>query len=251
MGDLFSMDRTVRYSVTLARGTDFYISLAGLFSYFQDITIAHSEEVNDGLKILAEKKRGWAIINQIVDIKRRPRHGEKITISTWSDFCERCMATRSYQIKDCDGNILVDAYSKWALLDMEKRRLINVDDEVAKAYLCNIPPVFTKDDFHIEEDHEKIQVCEDTFIIQRRDTDTNGHANNTKYIEWIASIMPDEIYENYEMTGCKIHYKKEFRRGETVIAKGFLNKDKTKFTAVFSKPDREGCVAEISISPLS
>ncbi len=249
MGEKFSAERMVEYSVTFCRDNKFYMTLAGLFAYFQDVTIAHSEAINDGLSVLAEKKMGWAVINQAVKIKRRPKYGEVLNISTWSDFCEKCMATRSYQVKDAEGNVIIDGFSRWALLDMEKRRLKNVEERVAKAYLCDIPPVLSMDDFTIDETSERILVSEDEFTVRRRDTDTNRPVNNTKYIEWAIGLLPDDIFQNYDISSCKVHYKKELRLGDTVIAKGYLTEDKSKFFAVFERPDRESCVAEFDICP--
>ena len=39
-------------------------------------------------------------------------------------------------------------------------------------------------------------ICTRDFVVTRRDTDTNGHANNVKYLEWVMDDIPDAIYED-------------------------------------------------------
>ena len=60
------------------------------------------------------------------------------------------------------------------------------------------------------------------FIVTRRDTDTNGHTNNTKYIEWAMDDVPDEIYDYFDVEDLKVVYKKECYRNSKVKSKCFV-----------------------------
>ena len=61
-----------------------------------------------------------------------------------------------------------------------------------------------------------------TLPVTRRDTDTNGHANNVKYLEWAMDDVPDEIYDGMSLADVRIVYRKECVRGDIVEVKTYV-----------------------------
>ena len=86
------------------------------------------------------------------------------------------------------------------------------------------------------------------FTVTRRDTDTNGHANNVKYLEWALDDVPDEIYDGMTLKDIRVVYRKECHRGDVVHTKTFVEeKDGEWETITFIFDEEETVLAEIAI----
>ena len=49
---------------------------------------------------------------------------------------------------------------------------------------------------------------EETFKVRYSDIDSNGHVNNTKYIEWSIETLPKNIVDNYMLEEIKVIFEK-------------------------------------------
>ena len=65
-------------------------------------------------------------------------------------------------------------------------------------------------------------IAERTVTVTRRDTDTNNHANNVKYLEWVMDDIPDEIYVDMRLKDIRIVYRKECMRGDMINVKTYV-----------------------------
>ena len=65
-------------------------------------------------------------------------------------------------------------------------------------------------------------ISEKKLIVRRRETDTNGHTNNARYVEWAVDDVPDDVYTNYKADEIRVLYRKECRAGEEVTVKTYL-----------------------------
>lgn len=49
-------------------------------------------------------------------------------------------------------------------------------------------------------------------MVTRKDIDTNGHVNNTVYVDWAIDRVPEGIYEDYKLQEIAVSYKKECKK---------------------------------------
>ena len=63
--------------------------------------------------------------------------------------------------------------------------------------------------------------------VTRRDTDTNTHANNVKYLEWVMDDIPDESYVDMRLKDIRIVYRKECMRGDVINVKTYARDTET------------------------
>ena len=60
---------------------------------------------------------------------------------------------------------------------------------------------------------------EQKFLVRRSDIDTNGHVNNSNYLQWMLEVVPEDIYQNDHLASLEIQYKKETTYGSSIRSK--------------------------------
>lgn len=195
---------------------------AALLSALQNAALAHSDALGYTLDYLAERHCGWAVINWHIIIHRMPIHAETVRIETWCNKTRRMQSERGYVILDANGEKLVDTMSRWVFMDFAKRKIANAPADMLDAYGSTPPAAIENEKFHIPKAPDDIPVATQQFLLTRRDTDTNNHANNVKYLEWALDDIPDEIYNHMTIKEISIVYRKECLRGDTICTKTFV-----------------------------
>lgn len=247
MTNKFTFQATIGYSGT---DHDLLLSPASLAVYLQDLAINHSESLGYSLEIMAQMHRGWAITNWHYQMRQYPRFGETITFATWADTCKRMQAQRSFEVTDESGNLLCTAVSRWVFMDLERRRPTIIPEDMQQKFSCNLAPVILEEKYQMPKAQEQYLFSQRLFKVRRRDTDTNGHTNNTKYLEWACDNIPDEIYNQYKKEDIRIVYRKECYQNSLVISKCYLKKLEDNAVEVISffldGNDRKTIFAEVA-----
>jgi medium-chain acyl-[acyl-carrier-protein] hydrolase len=57
------------------------------------------------------------------------------------------------------------------------------------------------------------------------DLDRNGHMNNTKYLDWIADLLPSAFHENHTPAEFTLCYLSEAREGQELLISWELSED--------------------------
>mgnify|MGYP000102159798 CR=1 FL=1 len=127
-----------------------------------------------------------------------------------------------YGYYDENGNKLLDGISRWIFMDSEKRKPANVPADMVEKYHSGQVSAIEGEKFFMPKTPAGRLICVRDFVVTRRDTDTNGHANNVKYLEWVMDDIPDAIYEDMTLKDIRIVYRKECLRGDTVTIKTYL-----------------------------
>lgn len=195
---------------------------AALLAILGELAIEHSDSLGYTIDASRDMGRFWSVVNWHLQIYRLPRYGERITLHTWNDAFARFQANSSFRIWDAAGVCLLDGISRWIFMDAEKRRPANIPPEMAESYHCGQAAAIADEKFFMPKEPAGAFLGERELIVTRRDTDTNGHANNVKYLEWVMDDIPDDIYENMALRDIRIVYRKECRRGDIVTIKSYL-----------------------------
>ena len=245
MGQEFKEELVIPYF-----GTDHFLRLtpSSLAVCFQDLAIDHSDSIGFTLDWLWKEKKGWAITNWHIQVLRMPTRGEKVVIKTWSDNCRRMQARRSFTVTDESGHIVVKAVSRWIYMDLEKRKPSAIPKEMEEGFVCDTPAVIENEKYIMPKGQEENFSGERSFSVTRRDTDTNGHANNTKYIEWAIDDVPDDIYAHYRISDIRVVYRKECYKDDEVLSKCYISgQDEKEVISYFVDPKKpETVFCEVS-----
>ncbi len=212
----FHQTTTITYHQLNIKG---YLSQQALLALLQDTAIAHSDSLGYTLSYLEEKKQGWALTNWHILVKRWPLCGETMTIYTWATQCRRMQAERSFEVVDEQGQVLVQAASRWIFMDFARRRPCPIPAEMEAAYASGEEPVLPGEKFRMPKElSPTVPSRHVTFQVRRSETDTNGHVNNTQYVAWAADLVSDDVFLGWVPTEISVVYRKEAYRHQQVSA---------------------------------
>lgn len=206
---MYSLRHKVRYSEI---SPDRRINVAQVARYFQDCSTLDSNHVGDTLDHLLEQSRVWLLAAWQVEIMRYPELFEEIVISTWPHDKKGILAYRNFDICDLEGNRLISANSMWFYYDLKAGVPTRIMDEDIAAYgqKEKLPMNYKGRKITLPKtDGEKM----DFFTVRRSDLDTNGHVNNTKYIEMALEYMKDSA----KIVGMRADYRKSALYGDRIF----------------------------------
>lgn len=214
------------YYVKLSEiGKENKITNKALLGILEDIGGVHSNIAGYGIPTMDKTHLTWILLDWKVQVIRRPNYAEKILARTWSKEGLKYYAYRDFEVVDEQGNVIVNAISRWVLVNIETGKMERITDEILSKY----QPESNKCVFE-DETFDKIKELdnyerESKYTVKRGDIDVNHHMHNINYLDLANEALPDEVYDNEkEFNNFKISYKKEIKLGETVKCKySFVN----------------------------
>lgn len=203
---MYSFKSRVRFSETDVNGQ---LSVAGLMNYLQDCSIFHSEDMGAGFGYMDRAKRAWLLSAWNVEVLRRPRVAEAITIATWPYEFKGIYGLRNFAILDETGEYLVKADSCWFLTSMETGRPVRPTAEDIAPYTLGEPRM------EMEELPRKIALPEGLeewgrITVMKHNLDINRHVNNVQYVAMAAEVLPAE----FQICGIRAEYKRAAVAGD-------------------------------------
>ena len=196
------------------------LTLDAVFQFFQEAAISHAVRLGVGREAMAETGQVWIISRMTVQVDRRPKYCETVTLRSWPCGFDRLFAIRDYQIVDKDEKPLISARSAWLVIDIEKRRPIRPQsimgilplNEGLEALSPEAGAVVSLPERGDSPDMQKAAERKALYT----DIDYNGHVNNVRYIQWIEDSLDPVILENADRMRLDINYLNEIISGEDV-----------------------------------
>ncbi len=186
------------------------LKLSTLLYFAQEVAGKHFDRIAMTYEQLAEKGMFWAIIRQRVRITRLPVSGETIRVETWPMPNTRVAFPRCVVARDAEGNELFQVLSLWVLMDVNTRAMILPGKSgialpgTIRGYELPAPTSLPAKTLL---NHRNRTVC-------FTDLDRNGHMNNTKYLDWIADLLPSEFHQSHSPAEFTVCYLSEAREGQ-------------------------------------
>lgn len=191
------------------------VTNTALLSYLEDAGGVHSNLAGYGLKDILNVKRSWVLLGWKIEIFKRPKYGDEITIKTWSRGIDKLYAYRDFEILNENREVIGIATSKWVLLDIEKGKITRIAEDICNAYTVEENRVFE------ELDLEKLKepsfyINSTTFTVNRSLIDVNNHLHNIYFMDIANEVLPMEIYKKSDFKSIQMMCKKEIKLGDTV-----------------------------------
>ena len=192
------------------------LKLLGLFNILQEVASEHADLLGIGYKACCSAGVAWVAASYRVDIKCLPKIGEKIYIETWIANCLAVTSQRCYQIKDEQGNILIEGLTNWALIDIKTLRpvVITKNLKIDTSEIDGEKLVFSDEKIRLLQ-LEKVDY-ESHFYSRFDEMDTNQHINNAIYPTWSAESLPADWQEKNIPTEVQINFKSPTKAFEQI-----------------------------------
>ena len=195
------------------------LKLSALLYLAQDAAGEHCKELALDWDTMAQKQMFWAVIRHRVQITRLPKEGEKIRVQTWPMPTTRVAFPRSTVAYDENGRELFRAISIWVIMDRNTRGMILPAKSgiqgpgVAFGNDLPAPRSLAPQGLSIGENRQ----------VRYMDLDKNGHMNNTRYLDWVADLLPSKFYGAHQPKELVICYNQEALEGQEIHLQWELN----------------------------
>ncbi len=189
--------------------------------------------VMDGLGIL------WVLSRSRVVLRRAPRLNETVSVETWPLPPKHLFYPRINAFRGADGELIGEATSLWLLMDAQTRRVVNSD-----AVLAHLP---VNDDMPAGIPLGAARPLDGaveagTFTPPYADFDLNGHANNTRYLDWTCSALGHGVMAKRRVAEFAVGYEREILPDEAIRTELVRAGDQFSFCG-FAGDKRCFCVA--------
>jgi medium-chain acyl-[acyl-carrier-protein] hydrolase len=201
----------VRYAET---GVDGRIKPVTLFNYLQDAASDHTAVLGVSAMDLLPMGLAWVVFRYRLTIHVYPRWHDYITIRTWRCPVQKLYELRQYEMRDTNGNLMVQAGSMWVLTRLASKKPVRLDRHLPGLLLTDhqkeiandfIPvPTAVRDGFHRSH------------AVRLHDLDFNRHVNNSVYAVWAVESVPPEIISTCLPSEIHIDYIDESLYGDQV-----------------------------------
>lgn len=184
-----------------------------ILDLFQEMAGIHGAKCGQQSGTIAT---AWVLTAYKVNIIKRPSYGETVCAITWGREIKGITACREFEIRNKDNELLVAATSNWAHVNVADKKLVKIDEEIAKKYeveleRTNFNELRLKKLFEPEN-----YLYEKEYYVDWNWIDVNHHMNNTYYSLIAEMTLPEEIKIKNEYSGLEIMYKKEIKYKEKV-----------------------------------
>ncbi len=176
-----------------------------LMNEFQSLADIHAEKLGLGRTFCIEKNLAWVVTHYLVDIIKMPNENQELFLSTWPCDFGGLKATRDFEIRTSDDELLVRATSQWILIDMQSRRPLKLVD-VLPVLPESLPRAYDKT-FDKFEDFDADKVL--TFKCRYDDVDVNQHINNAVYAVWATESVGFDFRNVHKLKRIDLNFKKE------------------------------------------
>lgn len=192
----------------------------------------HSDTVGDSVIEGSQSGIAWILTEWRVQVLRRTDSKEKLQIATWvRGKAPASTVFRDFILTDENGNEVIHAEAKFALLDLSAGRLTRISEELFASYQPE-----DKTAFDIAAPRLRAPAefdSEQTITLRRSDIDFNGHVHNTRYMDFALEVLSAEIYKKGNISDVRIVYSKPVKEGSVVTIKRF-DEEKRYLICVYS-----------------
>lgn len=215
-------------------------TLLSTVTMMQDCSILSLESEPTLSAWLDDADAAMMVASREVEIRRRPRFGERLAVRTWIYRMQSLMGYRNTCVFDEDGEAVAACWAVGVFYGFDERRALKVPERVVDS--IDLQPAFD-----MAYGKRKIKLPDrvprrlDPCTAQRSDIDLNGHVNNAQYVRMAFERLPHD----FEPTHMRITHDGQAKRGQTIHRTLYETKDA--YTFVLSgDADQTFAVVEFS-----
>lgn len=217
------------------------LRLFNLENYLLEVAGTVADELGFGIQQLHPRGLTWILTRLSVEMFELPTSCQKVRFETWIESNVHMLSTRDFRIYTGD-KLIGQCKSVWAVLDMNKREIVNCFDE----------PIFegSVDGEVLEMTRVRMTtIPEPTGIMPHRivysDIDYNEHCNSCRYLQAMTdAYLPDYYGKTVRLD---INYSKEAMAGEELQTLYLVTGDGVQYQQK-NEAGETSCSAKITIN---
>lgn len=188
---------------------------SALFAVLQESACHSADELGFGYEVIKPKNVGFVIANWYLELNRRIKFNEALTIHTWPLKPRHLIFLRDFEIYSGDEKVGI-ATSRWCMVDLNKFSMLPINSV--------LPPDFF-DNYNTERctlfSDWKIPAqssCKASYSRELKfyDCDHYFHVNNTRYPDLLLDAFSAAELKDKWISSVQISYVKQCKEGETL-----------------------------------
>ena len=195
----------------------------------------------DSTEMVKNNGLGWVVVQYHMDVKKMPRLGQKLKITTQATSYNKYFFYRDFWVDDEDGNRMVEATSAFVLIDIKARKIVSAADRLEDKFgaeettkLVRFPRVKVPDEFDFEQAQH----------IGYYNIDVNKHVNNSYYFDWMVDTLDMDFISSHSLKSMDIKYDKELNMASDPVSYAKLDNTNNKSIHWIKNGDVLNVVAE-------
>jgi acyl-CoA thioesterase FadM len=186
-----------------------HLRISRLCEFFQETALAYLRSQGLDYLSMIQKDKFTIVISRIkLRISHMPLWGEEISINTWTkSFNPEKVAWNDYDVRDSQGNSIIQATSSCLLIDLNDGKAIPFSEGPYKfevqPELCALP--------------DSIELLEPAGMprmvlvknVKYSDIDLNNHVNNCRYADWVLDAINITEQKERKIRSIQLNYIQE------------------------------------------
>jgi medium-chain acyl-[acyl-carrier-protein] hydrolase len=188
---------------------------AVFFQRMTETAVIHAARLGVGFEDMLARNLFWVHSRMKIKFFEFPGPGDMITIRTWpKTIQQKLFFIRDFEVLDAGGRKLAAATSAWLIIDAAARKMV-----APQSLDLDLPALANRTG--LDEPLERLGMAESGEERLRvragySAVDIVGHANNSRYVEWICDAFPYETFRHRKIDWLQINYDHEIRPDEEV-----------------------------------
>lgn len=183
-----------------------------LINYIFKVAGVDADNRGFGVVDLNHDNCSWVLTRLSTEFSRRLPLYEKFTIETWVSDVNRLLTTRNMILRDSKGKEFGWAVTQWTVIDVEKRRALDIRKHVNQDNQIIDKPSPISAPERLRGVEEALRRVEHSVVYS--DLDFNRHVNSSKYIEWMIDMLPLEWATNKWIERFDMNFLNETLHGD-------------------------------------
>ena len=216
------------------------LRLFNLENYLLEVAGTVADELGFGIQVLHPQGLTWILTRLSVEMYELPGPCDKVRFETWIESNVHMLSTRDFRIYSGD-RLIGQCKSVWAVLDMEKREIVNLFDN----------PIFEGSVDGEVLDMPRVRMTtipEPTGCVPHKivysDLDYNRHCNSCRYLQAMTdAYLPDYYGKRVRLD---INYSKEVGLGDELQTFYLVSEDGVQYQQK-NQAGETNCSAKITI----
>ncbi len=193
------------------------LKVSSTLSYMEEVACSSADELGFGYAYVKPRGYAFMVSNICCEFINPVPLGKRVFVKTWPTPPTHVIFGREYQFLDEEGNVYLNASSRWCLIDMNSGKLLQskvLDNQDYSTYNTEklLPDVKWKIPTFSKEEGE----LRFTFTVANSEYDHNMHVNNTRYADYCLNCFSIEELSRIRLKKFAISYVKQCKEGETL-----------------------------------
>lgn len=193
------------------------LKVSAALAYLEEVACSSADELGFGYAYV--KPRGYAFVlsNMYCEFIQPVTLGDRVRIKTWPTPPSHVVFGREYQIFSGNGELCLNATSRWCLLDIQTAKILKseaIDNQDYSTY--NTDKLFGDLRWKIPTFNPEEGELKFALTIANSEYDHNMHVNNTRYADYCLNCFSIDELSRMKLKKFMITYVKQVKESETL-----------------------------------